>query len=79
MIGNLEFEHKFKLGDFVWIKANETIYKNCKNCKSQSVIRKNITRMITLKVGGVIKCQTINASRMRRDWQESKTRTSWDI
>ena len=45
---------------------------------NKTVIRKNITRMITLEVGGVRNCQTTDASLMKSDLRGSKTRTSWD-
>ena len=39
---NLDVEHKYKLGDKVWIKATAEVYRTCKHCKGQSKYFKTI-------------------------------------
>ena len=49
MLTNIIVEHKFKLGDKIWLKAQSDIYKTCKTCKHSNNYIK-IVKIISGKI-----------------------------
>ena len=49
MLTNVVINHKFKLGDKVWFKAQTESYKTCKTCNSQNQYQRKV-KVISAKV-----------------------------
>lgn len=56
MITNISAEHKYKLGDKVWVKASYEAYKTCKSCKGQGKYEK-VVKAIRCEITSInIRC-----------------------